>query len=702
MRPFARTLGSTFIGGGVLAGGWLLFPEHAPRRSELIAVLAVLAVVIGAALLSPVAERASHKVPSAMLAVGQLEITLATWLSGDIRTGIVTFFAWIPALSFRYMSARGAWLQSGLTAILVVVLTVVTPYPQRVAERAGYALLFAGSLAVIIFLVRRLIAESAAIERRGSARLQERAAQQTLVAAFGHRALDGLGQQELVQEMLTSARAGLRPTLGVEILHDDADLPPDTVGLFDVGNGVRLCVTDPARSAFAADDEAFLAGLVAVARAGMSRREIELQMRHDARHDPLTSLPNRTMIFERLAASLHAARRTGKPLAVMLMDLDDFKSVNDSMGHHTGDLLLQSVTRRLLAGLRGDDMLGRLGGDEFVVVCDDTDASEAFALAERLVRGFAEPLLVGGASMTSTGSIGIAVADGSSTAETMLAQADAAMYAAKSAGRSRIAVFDESLTSHVQDRLDREAELRLAVRQGRLEVHYQPVVRLADGQVEGYEALARWNHPRFGNVPADSFIEMAEELGIVGAIDLFVLETACRVAAADPAGDDRYMAVNVSPQDFVDAACTDRILAALRRAGLPPHRLQVEVTETMLIAPGSPAESALSGLRAEGVRIALDDFGKGFSWLGHLGRLPLDVLKVDRSLVAEIVDSRRAVAIVGSVVALGRELGLQVVAEGVEHAAQRDVLRELGCDGGQGYLFGWPAPVAVLGPSQVT
>ncbi len=415
---------------------------------------------------------------------------------------------------------------------------------------------------------------------------------------------------------------------------------------------------------------------------------------HEATHDPLTGLPNRTLVLDRLQQALARVGRSGVPTAVLFIDLDRFKVVNDSLGHATGDEALILISQRLRAAVRTPDTVGRLAGDEFVVICEETDCGEAFAVAERIARAVAEPLLLAGGEAVVTASIGIVHGDIGAVAEEMLRDSDVAMYRAKERGRSRIEIFDHAMRQRMLDRLEMERDLRTAIASEQLRLHYQPIVRLADGEVVAVEALLRWERPGRGPVGPVEFIPVAEESGLILPLGQWVLGEACTQLAAWRAGGRPALrvSVNLSARQFGDPDLVQVVAGALAAAGLSGDALCLEITESVLMEEAEATVETLRALKALGVRLSVDDFGTGYSSLGYLKRFPVDVLKVDRSFVNGLADDPEDEAIVAAVIGLAQALKLEVVAEGVETPDQLRKLRELGCDAVQGYLCGRPCP----------
>ena len=430
---------------------------------------------------------------------------------------------------------------------------------------------------------------------------------------------------------------------------------------------------------------------VVVSRDVTARKAAETQLAHQALHDALTGLPNRVLFLDRLKHALAGGRRQGAgALAVFFLDVDRFKYVNDSLGHDVGDAVLMEVAARLAGTLRPSDTVARFGGDEFTVLCEDVASDEeAEAIAQRIVDVFADPFLLAGGEVFLSTSVGLVVADGGAgdPPEDLIRDADAAMYRAKERGKARWERYSAEMRAHAVARLETESALRRAVERGELRVHYQPAVDVARGDVVGFEALVRWQHPQRGLLEPRAFVPLAEETGLIVGIGAWVLREACATAASWD--DGATVAVNLSARQLAQPDVLEVVADALRATGLAPERLCLELTESAVLEAG--AAETLHRLKGLGVRLALDDFGTGWSSLAHLRAFPIDVLKLDRSFVSGLGREPMDAAIAAAVIALGHALGVRCVAEGVETADQLAVLERLGCDIGQGYLFAAPA-----------
>jgi len=438
--------------------------------------------------------------------------------------------------------------------------------------------------------------------------------------------------------------------------------------------------------------------MIAVVRDTSAFRELEAALQHQAHHDTLTGLANRAQFVRQLGRALDEAAQAERRVGVLFIDLDRFKVVNDSLGHEAGDRLLVEAAQRIQHAVRVGDLVARLGGDEFVALCPGVGSrADVIAVAERICSALAEPFALGVHEAVVTASVGIALAERDQSPEELVRSADLAMYRAKTAGRARFALFDHDMQRWADERLSTETELRRALHQRELALAYQPIVSLQTGRPIAAEALLRWHRPGLPPLTPGDFGAVAEETGLIVPIGAWVLDEAARQAQRwHRAGRPLPVAVNFSAREVAHSELGQAVAAALADNELPPELLLIELTETTMLADSDSSATVMAELEALGVRISIDDFGTGYSSLSYLRRIPAHVLKIDRSFVLDVDRDPTSRAIVGAVVSMGHALGLRVVAEGVERAAQRDTLAELGCDAAQGYLFGAPAPARAL------
>jgi diguanylate cyclase (GGDEF)-like protein len=447
------------------------------------------------------------------------------------------------------------------------------------------------------------------------------------------------------------------------------------------------------RSSDLRDDPA-VAGLVLTLRDVTEQRKLEEQLKYQAFHDALTGLPNRLLFQERIRQQLTAARRDGGTAGVLFVDLDDFKVVNDTMGHGVGDELLAATAARLSGLIRDCDTAARLGGDEFALLIGDAaDSAAVEAVAGRVVEAFSEPFALASGPVLTTVTVGVATTSDSADTDELLRHADLALYAAKAAGKRQWRRYQPVLSAGLIRRRELQGALEEAVACSAFTLAYQPIVALTSGELAGFEALVRWPHPQWGMMQPDQFISLAEETGQIVPLGSWVLARAAADLARwrqDPRGI--YVSVNVSARQFSAPGFVDGVRRVLAAAGLEPGALMLELTESVLLRRDERMHADLAQLKAIGVRLAIDDFGTGYSSLSYLRELPIDVLKMDKSFVDGIAVSEQPLALAEGIVQIARTLRLEVIAEGIESEIQRDLLTSMGCQFGQGYLLAMPMP----------
>ena len=490
---------------------------------------------------------------------------------------------------------------------------------------------------------------------------------------------------------------------------------PDELRAAGVRSGVSVTIPGPRRPYgvlaghslaprdYSQDDILFMHSVAHVLAAAIERWRSEESIRHNALHDPLTGLPNRTLFLNRLAHVFSKREATASSAAVMFLDIDNFKLVNDSLGHDIGDRLLRAIAPRLSEALRPSDTVARFGGDEFVVLCEEVaDGRDALQVADRLQEVLAAPFDLDGEEHFLSASIGVALANGAyATPEEAMRDADAAMYRAKERGRANCELFDDAMRDRALGRLRLETALRGVVERDELSVYYQPVVRMEDGSVSGLEALMRWQHSGMGPVSPLEFIPIAEDTGLIIDLGRWVLEQVCRQAVRweqELEIEAPLVTVNLSPRQVAHAELVPTVARVLGDTGLDPARLGLEITENVLISEADSPFNTLHSLKRLGVQLMLDDFGTGYSSLSYLKRFPVDTLKIDRTFVDGVGKETEDSAIVEAVIGMARTLDLGVIAEGVETREQADTLRELGCERAQGFWYGRPRPAADTTP----
>ncbi|EME69351.1 signal transduction protein [Paramagnetospirillum caucaseum] len=432
------------------------------------------------------------------------------------------------------------------------------------------------------------------------------------------------------------------------------------------------------------------------------RKDQERKLQHQALFDGLTDLPNRVQALDRLGQQIDQARDRGRKVALLFVDLDEFKAINDSLGHEYGDELLVLASERLRQAAGSAGVVARFGGDEFLVIMGDMeDADAARTVASGIVESFAQPFTISRRELIATASIGLAIyPEDGRTQQTLLRNADIAMYQAKLAGRNRFCFFTSRMNEEAEARLRMEGELRRAVGTDQFHLAYQPLVEVSTGRAMGVEVLLRWSNPELGHVPPDRFIPQAETSGVIVPIGRMVLHTACRDARrwVEAGHTDLRLCINVSPRQFQDAGFLDDVRAALGNSGLPPGNLELEITEGLLLTERGDVDVLLRTLTDMGILLSIDDFGTGYSSLSYLERFPFDTLKIDRSFMIGMLERQERKVLVETIVAMASGLGLKVIAEGVETAEQLAHLAAINCDIAQGYLFSRPVPAAEIPP----
>ncbi len=677
-------------------------------RGGVLAV-AVLAVFVGAVVAKLPWERWPARASLSLVPVAFALIAAGNHFAGaePFRYGIyfVVAFVWIgfahpPGTSLRFAPLLGLayiaplWTTDTATAVSLSSIVHLGPIClavgesmawvssrlreadvqlQRAASEARFRSLVQNASDVILILDRSatITYESPSVERVLGYRPEQR---------VGRSALDNVHAEDLptVRAALAAimSDSGAEHELAFRVRHAD---------------GSWRTIQAIAKNLF---EDAHVAGLLVNCRDVTERRELEDQLRHQAFHDALTGLPNRALFSDRVKHALDRAGRTRASLAVLFLDLDDFKTINDSLGHGAGDDVLRATAQRVRAGLREGDTAARLGGDEFAVLLEDADATEAMTVAQRILTSLRQGVPVGRRDLGLTASVGVVVAKRRASTTHLLRDADVAMYRAKEAGKDRAVLFRGRMQRTAADRLRMREDLERGLQEGRFRLLYQPLIEIGGGEVRGVEALLRWDHPRRGLLGPDSFIPAAEQTGLIVPIGRWVLFEACREGASllksAENGVGLTMSVNVSAKQLQDRDFVSDVSEALAATGLPPKALVLEMTETAMVEDTAATRHAVTALKSLGVRIVIDDFGTGYSSLNYLRQFPLDGIKIDRAFVAEMHANQESAALVESILALSRALHLETVAEGIERFDQLARLRTLGADLGQGYYFARP------------
>ena len=705
-RELSRALGWLHVVGSTLSLLWLILPHPANANDELIALATFGAYAIAALLFGGRGALPDWALQASMLGTTTV-ITMALAASHQHGSVYALFYLWATLYAFCCFTRAQVALQTGAVAIAYAGALVLSPPSAAWSDDLGRWVMTIGTLVAAGWLVRSLTSRVADRERRIRASFE--------ASSIGLAILDPLGNYTAVnpacERMLKRTAAELCGTNTRDVTHPD-DWPRieraawrafeyDATSQYearylhgDGGSGwgsVHLSLVRDSRG----EPQHFFAQFEDITdrkRAEAERDDAERLLREQALHDSLTGLANRRGLLERFERE-RADAADDRSIAVLIIDLDRFKLINDSLGHASGDELLCQVAPRIQERLGADDLLARLGGDEFVVLAGWVHEQESLRkLGESVLSVFDTPFLVDGDALHVTASIGGALGDPRAP-DALLGNADAAMYDAKENGRGRVELFGEELRERIVRRLMIENELRGALARGELSLEYQPIVAMATGRVARAEALMRWRRACGEQVAPCEFIPVAEETGLIAGLGLWAIETAAhQMAAWRRDGVDIRVAVNLSSRQLGEATLIEDVERAIAAAGIEPAALTLEVTESVLMDDSGRSLEALRELRALGVRLALDDFGTGYSSLSYLTRLPLDVLKLDRSFVAKLDEDGPNTAVTAAIVAMARALDLDVVAEGVEVESERLTLLDMGCVTGQGFLFARPGP----------
>ena len=698
-RLFTRWIGLAFLAGGLVGVVALIFPPAPFSDLSIDWSAAGLAAATGVVLVSGMADRASRGGLQLLLAYGTLLAAAGVYGAGSPTSGAQFFFLWIIPFAFAFFSLRQAAAQTGLMAGCYATVLAIQlhehPGIGSVGLIVGMWILVVSTAGIVGFLVRRLSRSLREADRRFERSFHD----SPIGGAFLSRDLVFLDVNDALCEMLGRDREAIVGHSTVEFTH-----PADyqlTVSFLDdePSDGTVALEKRFVRPHGETVWVRIFSTYIEMGKGDLYRftqfRDITEQkadresLEYQTIHDPLTGLFNRTLFLDRLSTALGRRNPVGR-VAVIMLDLDRFKVVNDSLGHHVGDEILKAITPRLAGVLPASDTLARFGGDEFVVLCDELESPmEAVSRAERLASALATPVQLEAGSYALAASIGVAVATQPDIdAPSLLRDADAAMYRAKATGRNRIEMFNQSMREEAIERLELERDLRGAIRRQEFFLEFQPVVDADTGQPVFLEALVRWQHPTRGRLEPHDFVPQAEETGLIFEIGRWVLAEAlahlARWQSLLPSDPPLGVSVNVSGRQFADARLCDEIAELLRSSGIAPFSLGVEITESVLFAPDSPG-GTIDTLRALGVTILLDDFGTGYSSLAYLERFPIDILKVDQSFVARLTTGTTGAVVLETILSLARALGIRVVAEGVEEPATIETLRRLGC----AWLQGW-------------
>jgi diguanylate cyclase (GGDEF)-like protein/PAS domain S-box-containing protein len=704
-RFMSRSLALGFLAGAVAGGASRAFPGVPGSIPDVELLAVALAIGTGLALLSGVLDKAPAGSFFFVLTWGVLLTSLAAYGGSVPESGGELFYLWVVPYAFAFYSLRLASLLTALAAAafagVLLLQHRVDPHEVEPGVLAGLWFLLVSAEVAIGLLVRRLGRSLREVDLR----FRHAFAHSPVGAAFLTPAGQIVEVNDALCAMLGRRSADLVGASFGELAHpeDRQRIARSTSGEVVPAAELRLMCPD-GQVVWAACSATLITPEVGAPYL-FGQFEDVTKLRRDretlsrlAIHDPLTGLFNRTLVLDRLERAVRRGTAVGGRLAVILLDLDQFKLVNDSLGHHVGDELLRSLAPRLSSATRPGDILARLGGDEFIVLCRGVaDLADALARAGRISAVLREPLELVGRRYVVNASIGVAIATGwEDSAAGLLRDADAAMYRAKSKGRNRIEAFDESMREEANLRLELERALRAAVEREELSLVYQPIVDLGSGRPTALEALVRWNPPDGNPLDAGTFVHLAEETGVIIELGRWVLDRAladlATLQAVLPFGEPLRVNVNVSARQLFAGDFAAEVRAALARHGVAPQRLGVEITESVLI-PHTLPPGILDDLRELDVALVLDDFGTGYSSLAYIGQFPVDVLKIDRRFVTGLLEGRCHAAVVEAILTMARALSIRVVAEGVENPAQLHRLRELGCAEVQGNMI--TAPLAL-------
>jgi diguanylate cyclase (GGDEF)-like protein/PAS domain S-box-containing protein len=709
-RRFTRWIGLTFLAGGLVGFVALIFPPAPYSNVAIDWSAAGVAAATGLVLVSGVADRASRGGLELLLAYGTLLAAAGVYGGGTPVSGAQFFFLWIIPFAFAFFSLRQAFAQIALMAVCYAAVLAVQIHEHPAIGSSGLIIgmwiLVVATAGIVGFLVRRLSRSLREADRRFERSFHD----SPIGGAFLSRDLVFLDVNDALCEMLGREREEIVGHSTLEFTHQadyeltstyvDADPSDETIEL------EKRFLRPDGSTVWARLSSAFVTTEGGEPYRFTQFRDItdhkkdRESLEHQAIHDPLTGLFNRTLFLDRLATALRHGTPVGR-VAVIMLDLDRFKVVNDSLGHHIGDQLLSAAAPRLAAAIPQSDTVARFGGDEFVVLCDELRSPmDVVDRAERLAAALTAPIELEAGSYVVRASLGIAVAEQADVdALSLLRDADSAMYRAKATGRNRIEMFNQPMRDEAIERLELERDLREAIQRGELFLEYQPVVDADTGHTVFLEALVRWEHPARGRLEPDDFVPLAEETGLIFEIGRWVLAEAiaqlARWQTLFPSDPPLGVSVNVSGRQFADARLCEEIAELLRNSGIAPYSLGIEITESVLFAPDPPG-STIDTLHSLGVRILLDDFGTGYSSLAYLERFPIDILKVDRSFIARLTSGTTGTVVLEAILALAEGLGIRVIAEGVEKPSTIEALRRLGCT----WLQGW-AITRPLHPDEV-